>query len=266
MTALAGLAAALAVLLVWPPGARQRWARLGTAGPGARLRLRLPQVWPIALPLAGVGVGALSLRTAWVVVGGCVGLILGTAAQLWRAQARRRRAAGNEAEVVAACRLLSGLLRVGQVPGVALQLAAAELPVLAEAAAAQRAGGSVAEVLRAGASSPGRSGLAELAVAWELAERTGASMTAALDGVVERQAAASVVAEVVAAELAAPRATGRLLAVLPLAGLALGYGVGGDPLSFLLGSPIGWSGLTAGVVLACVGVLWTDWLARPEVS
>lgn len=266
MIVLAGLVAALAVLLAWPPGARQRWARVTEPGPGARLRVRLPQVWPVALPVLGVVGGALSLRMSWAVVGGCAGLILGTAVHLWRAQSGRRRDARNEAEVVTACRLLSGLLRVGQVPGAALQLAAAELPVLAEAAAAQRAGGSVAEVLRAAASSPGRSGLAELSVAWELAERTGASMTAALDGVVERQAAASAVAELVAAELAAPRATGRLLAVLPLAGLALGYGVGGDPLSFLLGSPIGWAGLSGGVVLACAGVLWTDWLARPGVS
>ncbi|WP_143483650.1 type II secretion system F family protein [Propionicimonas paludicola] len=194
-----------------------------------------------------------------------MGLIAGTAAHLARTQLQRRRAARDEAEVVSACRLLVGLLRVGQVPGGALQLAAAESPVLAEAAAAQRAGGSVAEVLRAGAVRPGQAGLSELAVAWELAERTGASMTSALDSVVERQAAASGVAEVVASELAAPRATGRLLAVLPLAGLALGFAVGGDPLSFLLGSMVGQVSLTAGVTLACVGVLWTDWLARPGV-
>jgi len=266
MILLAGLATAAMVVLVWPAGTRQRWARLGESELGRRSRPRFPQLWPAALPVAGLALGALRLSGASMVVGLCVGLIAGTAAQLWRTQLRRRRAARDSAEVVAACRLLAGLLRVGQVPGGALQLAAAESPVLVEAAAAQRAGASVAEVLRASAVRPGRTGLAELAVAWELAERTGASMTAALDGVVERQNAASAVAEVVAAELAAPRATGRLLAVLPLAGLVLGFALGGDPFRFLLGSAIGWAGLTSGVALACAGVLWTDWLARPGVS
>jgi len=263
---LASLAAAVAVLLAWPPVVRRRWLRLTEPAAAAHRPARVGELWPLALPLVGVLAGTLTMSLVGLVVGLCAGLVAGTCAQLVRTHLRRRRAVTGEAEVVSACRLLGGLLRVGQVPGGALQLAAAESPVLAEAAAAQRSGGSVAEVLLAGAARPGRAGLAELAVAWELAERTGASMTAAIDGVIERQAAASAVAELVSAELAAPRATGRLLAVLPLAGLALGFALGGDPVHFLLGSPIGWAGLTGGVTLACVGVLWTDWLARPGVS
>lgn len=266
MSWLASLALAFAVLLAWPPVARQRWHQLSEPATAGHPHSRLSRLWPLALPVLGAILGALAAGLVGLVVGVCVGSVAGTCAQLVRAQLRRRRTAAGEAEVASACRLLGGLLRVGQVPGGALQLAAAESPVLAEAAAAQRAGGSVAEVLLAGATRPGHGGLAELAVAWELAERTGASMTAAIDGVIERQAAASAVAELVAAELAAPRATGRLLAVLPLAGLALGFALGGDPVHFLLGSPIGWAGLTGGVGLACVGVLWTDWLARPGVS
>jgi tight adherence protein B len=254
------------VLLAWPAATAHRWSRLAAHPRPGRVRPSLPGLWPLILPGVGLVAGALSFSTAGAVVGLCAGAIAGTGVQLGRTQLRRRRAAHSETEVVSACRLLVGLLRVGQVPGGALQLAAAESPVLAEAAAAHRAGGSVAEVLRAAAARPGRAGLAELAVAWELAERTGASMTLALEGVVNRQAAASAVAEVVTAELAAPRATGRLLAVLPLAGLLLGFTLGGDPLQFLLGSPVGWIVLTVGVGLACGGVLWTDWLARPEAS
>jgi tight adherence protein B len=61
--------------------------------------------------------------------------------------------------------------------------------------------------------------------------------------------------------LSAPRATSRLLAVLPLAGLALGYGFGGDPVGFLAGSAPGQLSLVVGVALGCAGVLWTERIA-----
>lgn len=266
MIGLAAIAAAVVVLLAWPASGHRRWSRLAAPAETRRGRPWLGRMWPAALPVLGVSIGLVSAGVTGVVLGLCAGLVAATAAQLARTQLHRRRVATGQAEVVSACRLLGGLLRVGQVPAGALQLAAGESAVIAEAAAAQRAGGSVAEALRAASLRPGRVGLGELAVAWELAERTGASMTAAIDGVVERQEAAAAVADVVASELAAPRATGRLLAVLPLAGLALGFVLGGDPVAFLLGSPIGSAGLVGGVVLACVGVLWTDWLARPEVA
>lgn len=265
MIGLAAIAVAIAVVLAWPAAGHRRWSRLAAPAETRRGRPWLGRAWPAALPVLGVSIG-LGAGVTGVVLGLCAGLVAATGAQLARTQLHRRRVAAGQAEVVSACRLLGGLLRVGQVPAGALQLAAGESAVLAEAAAAQRAGGSVAEALRAASLRPGRVGLGELAVAWELAERTGASMTAAIDGVVERQEAAAAVADVVASELAAPRATGRLLAVLPLAGLGLGFVLGGDPVAFLLGSPIGSAGLVGGVVLACVGVLWTDWLARPEVA
>ncbi len=94
-----------------------------------------------------------------------------------------------------------------------------------------------------------------------VAERTGASLGATLDALAERLTAAGNLQDVVNAELAAPRATGRLLAVLPLAGLLLGYGLGGDPLAFLTGSPAGQLSLVAGITLGCAGVLWTERIA-----
>ena len=78
--------------------------------------------------------------------------------------------------------------------------------------------------------------LVELGIAWEVAERTGASLNATLDALTGRLSARRTVGHMVAAELSAPRATGRLLAVLPVAGVLLGYSFGGDPLAFLTGS------------------------------
>ena len=66
----------------------------------------------------------------------------------------------------------------------------------------------------------------------------------------------------VASELSAPRATGKVMAALPGCGIGLGYLLGGDPIHWLLGGPLGWGCLLAGVVLACLGVLWIEALAR----
>jgi len=67
---------------------------------------------------------------------------------------------------------------------------------------------------------------------------------------------------VVAGELSAPRATGKVMAVLPGCGVGLGYLLGGDPIDWLLAGPLGWGCLLGGVVLACLGVLWIEALAQ----
>jgi tight adherence protein B len=103
--------------------------------------------------------------------------------------------------------------------------------------------------------------LAQIAAGWRVATRTGASMASTMDAVAERLRTDQQVSGVVRAELSAPRATGRLLAALPLAGLLLGYLMGGDPLGFLTGTPIGEGCLVLGVALMCAGLVWTDHLA-----
>jgi len=66
----------------------------------------------------------------------------------------------------------------------------------------------------------------------------------------------------VAAHLAAPRATARLLAGLPVFGWLLGLAMGARPLSFLLSTPPGWCVAVVGVVLELLGLRWTSALAR----
>jgi tight adherence protein B len=62
----------------------------------------------------------------------------------------------------------------------------------------------------------------------------------------------------VAAQLAGPRATARLLAALPLLGLLMATGLGMNPLSFLFGSPAGFGCLAIGIALDATGVWWTN--------
>ena len=220
--------------------------------------------WRVAVPaLVAVGiVGGLALDGGrGAAIGFAVSLPTATAVVLWRRHRLRSAAQVAAGEVAGACRLLAGLIRVGHVPAAALAAAARDAPVLAEPAAVMAIGGDVCGTLRRQGERLGLTGLVELAAAWEVAERTGASLTATLDALTDRLTATRKVDEVVAAELSAPRATGRLLAALPVAGLGLGYAFGGDPLLFLTGSPLGQLSLVAGVALGCAGVFWTERIA-----
>ncbi|GED96560.1 type II secretion system F family protein [Gordonia crocea] len=60
------------------------------------------------------------------------------------------------------------------------------------------------------------------------------------------------------AGLAGPRATARVLAVLPMFGLLLGQGIGADPLRVLLAPGAGSVLLVLGTGLAAVGVVWSE--------
>ena len=66
---------------------------------------------------------------------------------------------------------------------------------------------------------------------------------------------------VVDSELAAARATGQIMAVLPFAAIGLGFAAGTNPVAFLVGGVPGQLLLLAGVLLTAAGVLWIDKLA-----
>ena len=134
--------------------------------------------------------------------------------------------------------------------------------MLSTARGAAVLGGDVAETLIVQAAQPGCAGLADLGRAWRLAVETGAPMAATLDHVAGSLRRDEALQRTVAAELAGPRATGKVMAVLPLGGIAMGYLLGGRPIQFLIDGPLGWACLSGGVALACAGVLWVDRLAR----
>jgi tight adherence protein B len=273
MTLVCLLCAALAVWWGVPPPRQPRPERdvvtveaTGAAAPDApvdRTGSRYP--W---LPVGGMASGATLLAAVWL--DGARGAVLGltllalgwTVAGLVRRSHQARLVRGRRAAVAAACAALAAQLRIGQVASVALATAARDHPVLREARDAQDLGGDVVRVWRSQARQAGGAGLLDLARAWQMSGRTGAPMSAALEQVAAALATEQDVRAVVAGELSAPRATGRVMAVLPACGIGLGYLLGGEPIDWLLGQPLGWVCLLAGVVLACLGVLWIEALAR----
>ena len=189
-----------------------------------------------------------------------VGAVL-TAGWILRGERQRRRSRRLRGDVAHACRVLAGQLRVGMVPAEAIKVAADDCPVLADAAAVQELGGDVIQGWRRDSACSGGAGLGSLARAWHLSHVTGAPMAPALQQVADDVTAEEHLALLVAGELSSSRATGRVMAALPVVGLGLGYLVGGDPASFLLGHGIGQVMLLVGVCLAAGGICWMDRIA-----
>lgn len=257
---------ALTVLLALPPppdrGLRARLdPAAARAGRGAARRVLLVVaglLGAVGFVLLGWTIGA----GAGAVVALGVLLAAFTTMRLVVGHLRQRRAQRAQEEVARACGVLAAYLRVGQVATEGLRLAAQDCPVLDGAARIQQIGGDVVAVWRAEAQRPGHSGLADLARAWQVSSTTGSPLSASLEQVAAGLAADQTLRAVVAGELSAPRATGKVMAVLPLLGVGLGYLLGGDPLTWLLAGPLGWACLLAGLVLAAAGVTWIERLAR----
>lgn len=105
-----------------------------------------------------------------------------------------------------------------------------------------------------------------VAAAWSLAEDVGAPLADVLDQLSAGLRSEADVDAEVEASLAAPRATARLLAALPVAGLGLGELIGAHPLQVLVGTPVGRLSAVCGVVLALVGHLWSRRLVTRAAS
>jgi tight adherence protein B len=177
------------------------------------------------------------------------------------ADRRRRQAAADGAE--AAAELLSACaaeLRGGAAPAAALAAAAAAGP--AWAGDLCRPGLEPAAVLATLGTRPGCRALADLAVAWRVAESTGGALAGTAGRAAETARAELATRRTVAAELAGARATALLLAGLPVAGVLLGSTLGADPTGFLLGDLPGQLCLLAGVLLVAAGTAWTEAITR----
>lgn len=172
------------------------------------------------------------------------------------AVARRRRAA-----VIEACDALSAGLRAGQPPQRVLERVADDVPLLGPVATAARLGGDVAAALRAAARVDGAEGLALVAAAWTVAQRSGAGLAGVVGRIAGTARAEAEQRRQVEVALGTSRSTARLLAGLPLLGIALGSGIDADPVGVLLGSAVGAWCLLLGVGLGVVGLLWVEKLA-----
>ncbi|MBB6174158.1 tight adherence protein B [Nocardiopsis mwathae] len=178
---------------------------------------------------------------------------------------RRRRA------VIELARGLAAELRAGRAPAAALASAIADThpsaaTELAPVAAAARSGEDPASALRAAAVLPGAAGLRHLAACWQVSAGTGAGLADVVDRLAETMSQEEDRRRQLAAHLAGPRTTALLLSVLPIAGLVMASLLGGRPLAFLFGTPLGLACLAAGVALDLLGLYWTDRMVRGAVA
>jgi tight adherence protein B len=235
--------------------ARARFARLTGLNVSRR---RHPFGFVVRRPRVGLVVAA-------ALVGGLAGTLAGPVAAviaIWytvlglRAALRAVAERGVTARRIAALDLISGLaadLRAGATP------AAAVGAVGAVGATRAAIGAAVADAAVERA-------LQRLSAAYDVSERLGAPLADLLDRVevdlrgIERTRAK------VAAQTTGARASAALLALLPVAGVGLGYAMGADPGHALLGTPLGAGCALGALVLQCGGMAWTGRLCRAAVE
>jgi tight adherence protein B len=251
-------AAATAVLIGLPelPATARLGGPAGSGAPPPGLR-RLPG-WSAAL-LAAALLGVLSGPAA----GAGAGVLTLVGRRAWAARQDRGSRDQERAGAVEALSVLASDLRAGRPPESALAAAAgvavgSVAHLLQAAADAGRVGADPAAVLGQGAAgSVAPDLLAGLAACWEVCSSTGSSLAAAVDRLSEALRAEQAQRQAVDAELAGPRATAVLLAVLPVAGIGLAAALGARPLHVLLHTALGGGCLALGIGLDLVGLWWT---------
>lgn len=230
---------------------------LPAPSPAARLH---PATRPrlTILPLVGVGMVLLVLGNLTATVAG----LLAAAAATWVIRDARRRARTRRRETCTAAFLghLVGELRTGHSMAVAVDHAAEHLPAdtprdLADTLLVVRShvrrGISGAAAL---ADAPAE--LAPLGALWRLADRHGLPLTPLVAQAQTRLDARLRHRATTTATLQGPQATAVILALLPVAGIAMGTAMGADPVGFLTGGGLGGLLLVLGTALAAGGFVW----------
>src|SRR6185437_10252268 len=124
------------------------------------------------------------------------------------------------------------------------------------AAQAEASGGDGLQALRDGAV-PGSS-QAALAAAWSVCQRSGSSLAVPVKRIADGAAAQLRIEREAEAALASARASARLLAVLPFAGVALAQLSGAGAAQVLLTTGLGQACLAIGTGLDLAGLAWLD--------
>ena len=227
----AGLLAA--ALAVWT------WPRQLARGRGRRVLELPPGVWRAA------GAGVAERLAAW-------------------AGRRGRDARRREPMVLGFVEALVTELEAGQPPASAVSASAERFstdPVLRRLARHVALGGDAADALRAAAAQPGASDLWAVVVCLEVGSRAGAGLAEALRPLVASIRDERELQREIHGQLAAPRASARLLASLPVLVWGLGITLGADPLRVLFTTPYGIGCLVAGVALELAGLRWVERMA-----
>ena len=241
-----------------------RPARRGAVGLFDRLsQAPSPGLW-LAVVVGGSVSGAAFLGVRGdLLVGALRGALLaGALVTGWAAYAQRRAAAARTERSQRwqeACEVMAAQLRAGRSAPQALEAAASACSELLPAARQLQLGGNVSATLREIPASPAARGIAS---AWATAEASGAALAGVVERVLSELLVQQEIRREVDAQLAGPRATARLLAVLPVAGVALGFMLGVDVPHTLFSTVFGLVCLGVGGVLALVGLAWVERLTR----
>lgn len=147
------------------------------------------------------------------------------------------------------------------------------LAMLSVARGAAMRGSPVADAIRAasakafhGANSREQRIWGELAACFDIAAASGCPLAEVLTRLAAQLEVEDDAEAARQTALAGPKATVTLLTWLPLLGLGLGAALGVDPLSILLGTPLGMAALAAGVVLTAAGRIWSAKLVRSAIG
>lgn len=256
MRVVAILLAGAAVTLLLPVPARLPGAAASGAG------LRVSPGPGLAVGFAGAAATVLVLMDGTRLMLALVLLGAAGAAGLLVRRARAARSADRrQALVVEVCEALVGELRAGQPLTASLEHCLEVWPAFEPVVAAGRLGADVPGALRRLGTVPGAEGLREIASAWQVSQRSGSGLAAALSHVAVTARERQGTRRLVQGELASAQATARLVAGLPLASLAMSAGIGGHPWHFLLATPLGVACLGLGALFAFAGLLWIDRIA-----
>ena len=173
--------------------------------------------------------------------------------------ASRRLRARQRMRAVRALGALAAELEAGQPPHLALERSGGSPCVWPATVAAVHMGGDAVAGL--GLDSRGHPVLRQLAACWQVGSESGAGLADAVGRLASGARAAEDVRVDLEGQLAGPRATARMLAMLPVVGVGFGMMLGSDPLAWLLGSTPGRACLVSGIALTALGMWWTGRIA-----
>ena len=172
---------------------------------------------------------------------------------------RARHSAGDDLDDVAAwVQRLASLLAAGLEPLAAVRALETLPPELAAAAQCDSPFDVPARIVETTAGSQGMPRLAWmlLAAAWSVALESGAPLAASLDRTAGTLRSLADADRQVDLAIAGPIATSRIVALLPLLGLGLGFLMGADPIGVIVGTIPGAVAAVAGLALLVAGTRW----------
>lgn len=249
-----------AAVLCWPVRLSARRLLAISGRPTRRPRLPLRRPGPVVL-IGGPTLVALMVFGMGVAIATAVGGV--TARTLWRIRCRDRHQLSSAEAMADAVHGLVAELRAGAHPVAAAESAARDArepaaSVLVAVAATARLGGDLPAALgRFVVDVPALAPvLRPLVGAWSLAHRHGLPLADVLDAVRRDVTGRVRFAQRVRARMAGPKASGTVLAVLPVLGVLLGQMMGARPLHVLFGTSLGQALLALGATLVCVGLYW----------